>query len=118
MPNDKDFDGIWDDESAVPESSWFNFEKVGNSVVGELLLPPFEKEGNFGVQTIYTIRTKENKEFNVALKNTTHALNIRQLKGAEVGDIIAFRYKESVDTGKGNPAKSMEVRIRPKSKNS
>lgn len=103
---------IWDDESTVPESNWFEFEKVGDAVSGELVLEPFEKEGKYGTQTIYFIKTKEGKEYNVSLKNTTHAVQVRQLKGVTVGDTIGFRLKELVDTGKGNPAKSIEVRIR------
>jgi hypothetical protein len=50
---------------------------------------------------------------NVALKHTTHQMQVRQLKSAVPGDVIAFRLRELVDTGKGNPAKSIEVRIRP-----
>lgn len=105
-------DDLFTDDSTKPQSAWFNFEKVGDSIQGVLVMEPFEKEGNFGTQTIYTVQTASGEEFNVALKNTTHRMNIMQLKKAEVGDIVAFRLKELVDTGKGNPAKSIEVRIR------
>ena len=39
-------------------------------------------------------------------------MNILQLKSAQVGDLLAFRLKDLVDTGKGNLCKSIEVRIR------
>ncbi len=106
-------DDLFDDESTKPESNWFAFENVGDSIQGVLVMEPYEKEGNFGTQTIYVIQKNDGSEYNVALKNTTHRTNIQQLKKAVVGDIIAFRLKEFVDTGKGNPAKSIEVRHRP-----
>jgi hypothetical protein len=109
------FDSLWDDDSTKPESAWFAFVEIGDAIEGELVMEPFDKEGNFGTQKVYIIKRKsDGAEFNVGLKHTTHALNIRQLKGAEVGDTLAFRLKDLVDVGKGNLCKSMEVRIRPK----
>lgn len=106
-------DDLFQDESTKPQSSWFNFEQPGDSIQGVLVMEPYEKQGSYGTQTIYVIQKADGEEFNVALKNTTHRVNIQQLKKAVVGDIIAFRLKELVDTGKGNPAKSIEVRHRP-----
>ena len=105
-------DDLFADDSTKPESNWFKFENVGDAIQGELVMEPWEKEGQYGTQTIYTVRTKEDKEYNVALKNTTHAQNIRQLKPVKVGDIVAFRLEDLVDTGKGNKAKSLAVRFR------
>ena len=112
----EDVGSLFDDESTKPQSSWFEFEKVGDSIQGKLVMEPYEKEGNFGTQTIYVIQTADGSEVNVALKNTTHRMNVQQLKKAEVGDLIAFRFDKEVDTGKGNPAKSIEVRHRPMGK--
>lgn len=102
---------LFEDDSTKPESNWFEFNEVGDSIQGILVMEAYEKEGKFGTQTIYVVQ-KEGKDYNVALKNTTHKMNILQLKSAEVGDTVAFRFEEEVDTGKMNPAKSIEVRIR------
>lgn len=118
MSNDNDFGlsaqegyDIFGDATAVPESAWFNFEKVGDAISGVLMQEPYDKTGPFGDQKIYVIkRQADGKEFNVALKATTHAMQIRLLKGASVGDVLGFRFKEEVDTGKGHKAKSIEVR--------
>ena len=107
----ENFDDVWEDDTTKPKSNWFEFGKVGDSISGALV-ESFDKEGNFGLQRIYVVKAKNNEEYNVALKHTTHKVQIQQLKKAEIGDIVAFRLKELVDTGKGNPAKSIEVRIR------
>ena len=102
---------IWEDESTLPKSNWFNFEKVGDNISGEFV-EFFDKEGRYGLQRVYVVRDENGDEWNVALKHTTHKLNIQQLKKAEAGDTVAFRLKDLVDTKKGHPAKSIEVRIR------
>lgn len=107
-----DIEGMWNDDSTKPESNWFAFEKVGDSVGGELVMEPFDHEGKFGLQKVYVIKKSDGEEINVSLKHTSHKVQIQQLKGACVGDILAFRLKELVDVGKGNPAKSIEVRLR------
>lgn len=99
------------DDSTKPESNWFKFEKVGDSVQGVLAMEPFETEGKFGKQMVYNLQRPDGEEVNVSLKETQKVL-IRQLKSAEVGDIIAFRYVGNIDTGKINPAKKIEVRIK------
>jgi hypothetical protein len=109
-------DDLFKDDSTKPESAWFAFNEVGDKIQGKLVMEPYEKEGNFGAQTIYVIETADGKEFNVALKNTTHRMNIQQLKAAEVGDLVAFQFVKEVDTNKGNMAKSIEVRHRPMKK--
>ncbi len=105
-------DNLFEDDSSIPESNWFAFENVGDAIQGVLVMEPYEKEGKFGTQTIYVIQKADGEEFNVALKNTSHRMNIQQLKRAAIGDILAFRLKELVDVGKGNLAKSIEVRLR------
>jgi len=111
--DDANFDDVWDDDSTKPQSNWFAFEKVGDNVSG-IFIEMFEKEGSFGPQHVYVLKLKNGEETNVALKDTTHKVQIGQLKRALIGDVIAFRFKELVDTGKGNKAKSIEIRIRPK----
>lgn len=104
-------DDLFGDDSTKPESNWFAFEKVGDTI-GGTLIETFEKEGQFGKQTVYVVETADGKSWNVALKNTTHKVQIQQLRSADPGDKVAFRFKEEVDTGKGNKAKSIECRIR------
>ena len=110
---------LWEDESTIPQSNWFTFEKIGDFVQGELL-EVYDRESKFGMQKVFCVKVqatsnkeiKEGDEVNVSLKHTTHKMNILQLKGAEVGDVVGFKLKELVDTGKVNPAKSLEVRLR------
>ena len=105
-------DDMFNDETTKPESTWFTFEKVGDGIAGTLVMEPFEKEGNFGKQMIYVLETKEGKEINVGLNCQSKQILIRQLKSADVGDIIAFRYTGDVDVKKGNMAKNIDVRVR------
>lgn len=114
-----EIDSFFNDESNKPASNWFAFENVGDSIVGTLLFPQTENEGKFGPQTVYEIEViastkpefKAGDQVKVALKNGSHKVQVSQLKGAEIGDKLGFKFKESVDTGKGNPVKSIEVRL-------
>src|SRR3990167_2969629 len=108
---EQDVNDIFSDDTTIPQSNWFKFEKVGDSVQGELV-EVFEQEGKFGGQHVYVVRLADGSEINVALKDTTHRIQIQQLKSAENGDVVGFKFREEVDTGKVNPAKSIEVRIR------
>ena len=107
----EDLKDLWDDESTIPESNWFSFDNVGDTIDGELV-ESFDKEGKYGMQRVYVVRKADGNEWNVSLKHSTHKVQIQQLKRAEPGDVVGFRFKESVDTGKGNPAKSIAIRIR------
>lgn len=105
-------DDLFADESTKPESNWFNFEKIGDAVQGEITMEPYDHEGKYGTQKVYPIKTKEGKEYLVSLKHTTHKYSIKQLAGAKIGDIVAFKLKDLIETDYGNPAKAIEVRIR------
>lgn len=107
-----DFGGdVFADDSTKPESSWFAFENVGDTISGELV-EAFDSEGKFGAQRVFVIRKTNGDEVNVGLKTTSHRVQIQQLKRAEPGDIIGIRFEKLVDVGKVNPAKSLAVRIR------
>lgn len=114
-------DNLFDDDSTKPESNWFKFEKVGDYIQGVLVMEPYEVQGDYGPQMIYVIQKPNGDEFNVGLKKLDAKgnlrLNVKQLKSAEVGDEIAFRFEKEIDTGKGFPAKAIDVRIRKFSKN-
>lgn len=107
----EDINSIFDDDTTIPESAWFNFEKVGDTIAGELI-ETFENEGKYGMQQVYVVKTAEGKEFNVALKHTTHKVAVQQLKSAEPGDIIGFKFEKEIPTDYGNAAKAITVRIR------
>lgn len=112
---------VWGDESTVPRSAWFAFEKVGDAIQGTLMEEPNDREGKFGLQRIYMIKAisstdtniKKGDEIMVALKHTTHKVAIQQLKRTLVGDVLGFRFKEEFPTDFGNSAKVIEVRIKP-----
>jgi len=104
---------IFEDDSAIPESNWFEFKNPGDSVSGELL-EVFQNESKFGPQHVYIIHTKEGVDVNVGLKDTTHRVTIQKLKQAAIGDTVGFRFKELVDVSKGNMCKSIDIRIRAK----
>lgn len=112
---------VWNDETTVPQSAWFAFEKVGDAIQGVLMQEPEDREGKFGLQRIYMIKAltstdtgiKKDDEIFVALKHTTHKVAIQQLKRTLVGDVIGFRFKEEFPTDFGNAAKVIEVRIKP-----
>ncbi len=109
-------DDLFSDDSTKPESSWFSFEKVGDSIQGVLIMDPFETETKYGAQMVYVLQRADGTEINVGLKKLDKKGNLRrnvqQLKSAAVGDILAFRFESEVDTGMDNMAKNIEVRIR------
>lgn len=109
-------DDLFNDDSTKPESNWFAFDKVGDSIQGVLVMEPFETETKYGAQMVYVIQKADGTELNVGLKKFDKKGNLRrnvqQLKSVAVGDILAFRFESEVDTGMDNMAKNIEVRIR------
>lgn len=110
-----------DPETKIPGSGeFFNFKEVGTNVQGVLVMEPYldPAHGVFPDCIVYPIQTADGKEYNVSLKTTTHKRTIDGIKAmnAQVGDIIAFKREEDVDTGKGNPAKPISARVRKMSK--
>lgn len=109
-------DDLFNDDSTKPESNWFSFDKVGDSIQGVLVMEPFEAETKYGAQMVYVLQKADGTEMNVGLKKFDKKGNLRrnvqQLKSAAVGDILAFRFESEVDTGMDNMAKNIEVRIR------
>jgi hypothetical protein len=105
-------DNLFEDSSTIPESNWFKFETIGDNVQGILAMEQYSSEGKFGTQQVYVLTKADGTEVNVALKHSSNKRAVQQLKSAEVGDILAFKYTEDIDTGKGFPAKAIEVRVR------
>jgi len=113
IPEDSvDLSDLFTDATTKPESNWAKFEKVGDGYQGTLIEEPqYNVQGKFGLQNIYVIETADGNVINIGLKPTSKRA-VMQLKQAEVGDVIAIRFVAEIDTGKVNPAKSLEVRIR------
>jgi hypothetical protein len=107
-----DVEDIFKDDSAIPESSWFKFNEPGDAIQGVLVSEPYDKEGNFGKQRVYTIQTKDGKEYLVALKYSSQERLIKQLRIADIGSELGFKFTSFYETKKGNPGKNIEVRIR------
>lgn len=103
---------LFQDDSTIPESDWVKFEDIGDMVQGVLLEEPeYDKPGKFGTQNIYTLETAEGVKM-VGLNPKSHIRAVRQLKQAEIGDVVAIKYTGQYDSGKGNPGKQLEVRIK------
>lgn len=112
QPND-----IFQDESAIPESNWMKFEKVGDSIQGILVEEPqYNQPSRFGIQNVYTLETPDGRIVMVGLKPDSHKRAVKQLKLAEVGNEVGFKFTGFYDTEKGNPGKNIDVRIRDLSK--
>lgn len=104
---------IFNDESTVPASDWFKFENPGDAVSGVLLEEPqYNVPGKFGPQNIYTLETAEGRVVMIGLNPKSHVRAVRQLKQAEVGDTVGIKFVDTYDSGKGNPGKNLDVRIR------
>lgn len=107
---------LFGDPSLEPKGNWFAFNNPGDSIAGELVMEPYQAESNFGPQWVYVLKTKEG-DVNVGIQITkSREQIIRTLKPAEVGDVVAFRFSNWFDSGKGNQGKNIEVRVRPKNK--
>ena len=105
----------WDDEdifdeSNVPKSNWFKFEKVGDKVAG-VLRDKYEKAGGEGFQDqiVYVLETKTGDSVSVGIKKTNDYVNLRLTK-ARAGDKLGFEFeKEIPPASKGKkPAKSIK----------
>jgi hypothetical protein len=105
-------DDLFDDPTTEPKSGIFKFEKVGDAIQGVLTDEPFDQEGKFGPQKGYLIETKEGDQVTVFLKAKSNKRQIQQLRVAEVGDVIAFKFTGTYETDFGNPGKSIEVRVK------
>ncbi|MCK9369495.1 hypothetical protein M0R04_06145 [Candidatus Dojkabacteria bacterium] len=100
------------DPSTEPKSNWFKFTTVGDQVQGILVEEPqYNIPSKFGPQNIYTFQVGEDIVM-VGLNPKTNVKAVRELKQADVGDSVAIKLTAFVDTGKLNPAKQLEVRIK------
>lgn len=104
---------IFSDDTTVPASDWFKFENPGDAITGVLLEEPqYDVPGKFGPQNVYTLENTEGHVFLIGLNPRSHVRAVRQLKQAEVGDTVGIKFISFYDSGKGNPGKNLEVRIR------
>ena len=64
------------------------------------------------MQNVYTLETAEGDIVMVGLNPKSHVRATRQMKQADVGAIVAFKFESEYDSGKGNPGKNISVRIK------
>lgn len=101
-------------DSNIPESNWFKFEKVGDRIKGEVLeIYETEDKGNFPGQRVFVLKKDDGEVINVGLKRTSDYLMTRT-KNVKLGDIFGAEFKAEIPAKvKGNnPAKSIEVYVK------
>lgn len=92
-----------------PTFTYFKFEKIGDKVAGTLYAMPVKdvpdtKHG--GESTEFLLKKADGTYVKVSLKQgKSRQFVLDSLKDALPGDGIGFEFTESIDTGKGNPAK-------------
>lgn len=114
MTQENKVEDLFTNDEFVPESDWFKFKAIGDTAQGTLLEEPqYNVPGKFGPQNVYTLETADGRVIMVGLNPVSHVRAVRQLKQAEVSDVVAIRYTGDYDSGAGkNPGKSLEVRIK------
>lgn len=109
----EDFGDLFNDPNTEPKSDWFKFTTPGDQIQGRLVEEPqYNVPSKFGPQNVYTLETAEGDIVMVGLNPKSHVRATRQLKQADVGDIIALKFESEYDSGKGNPGKNVSVRIK------
>ena len=102
------------DEKNIPESNWFKFEKVGDSV-GGILVEVTDKPAKdiFPAQRVYTLKKSDGEMVNVGISMNKDYI-IGRANSAKLGDILGFKFvKEVPSATKGfAAAKSIEVFVK------
>lgn len=114
---DENLDKVFDDlcsEENIPESNWFKFEKVGDSVMG-LLVEVKDKPAVdvFPPQRVFTLKQKDGELMNVGISLNKDYI-IGRANSAKLGDALGFKFvKEVPSATKGfAAAKSIEVYVK------
>jgi hypothetical protein len=99
------------DESNVPESNWFKFEKVGDKVSGVVADNPtikVDKSGEYGDQKVFSLVQDDGEVINVGIRVDKDYVISRTNK-VRKGDRLGFLFKEEIPASKKgyNPAKSI-----------
>ena len=108
---------LFADESTELKSGWAKFEKIGDSFAG-ILVETYEKSSAMGDQVIYVLEQNDGTMLNVGLSATSHKRTNSQLKVANVGDQVAFRFVDEYETkfkgadGKATKGKNIVARHR------
>lgn len=117
MNNEDIFDGLISEEN-VPESNWFKFEKVGDTVMG-ILVEVKDKPAVdvFPAQRVFTLKQKNGELMNVGIPNNDSPKSqylLGRTRTAKLGDALGFSFvKEVPSATKGfAPAKSIEVYVK------
>lgn len=102
-------------ESNIPESNWFSFDKVGDRVQGEVM-EVFDKPSTnptFEDQRVFVLKQKDGSLINVGIKKSKDYL-MGRTNGVLPGDTLGFEFKAEIPPKvKGfHPAKSIEIYVR------
>lgn len=101
-------------EENKPESNWFKFEKVGDTIMGYLVeVKDKEGDGDFPPQRVFTLKTKEGDLINVGISLKKDYI-IGRANSAKLGDILGFKFEKEIPPSKKgfNAAKSIEVYVK------
>ncbi len=111
-----ELNNLFNDDSAIPKTSWMKFVNIGDSIQGIMV-----EEQQYGVpsrkypdqlQTVITLKTAEDDIILVGFNQKSQVLACRLLKQAEVGDMVGIKFVSTFPTDKGNPGKNFDIRIK------
>ena len=108
-----EIDGLFE-ESNIPESNWFKFEKVGDKVGGTLVeIKDKPAVGVYSAQRVFSLKKLDGEIVNVGISLNKDYI-ISRANSAKLGDILGFQFvKEVPSVTKGfAPAKSIECYVK------
>ena len=112
--SNEELNDLFNDPEAIPQTEWAKFTQIGDSLQGILVEQPNSGvSAKFGTpQITYTLQTKEGDIVMFGLNPATNVRAVRQLKQAEVGDEVGIKLASFYESGKGNPGKNFDIRVR------
>ena len=97
-----------DDFTKASSGNFVSWDVIGQAVEGVLidtyLADNYNKDGK---EMVYILRLADGSQVQLNARNEGFARTMRQK--VSIGQMVGFYYSKDVDTGKGNPAKSIEI---------
>ena len=100
-----------DKNKVVPESNFFKFEKVGDSVSGYLVSVRLQEgKGAYGPQKIFLLEQSDGEEVSVGIAMSKVGV-INVMRNAKVGQLIGFKFVKTLapKTPGFQPTKCIDV---------
>lgn len=113
MANEKDLDDLFSDEN-IPESNFFKFEKVGDTVGGTLVeIQDKEGKDGFPPQRVFSLKQEDESVIKVGISLQKDYV-IGRANTAKMGDKLGFKFEKEIPASKKgfHPAKSIEVFVK------